>query len=170
MHIGCNRFYWTKYLKILGQHPDKYSVFAVSAHSRISELVEICKQFRPKVVVVPEQKIAELKTLFAQQNISDIDVLAGQEGLVDIASHTDVDIVMAAIVGAAGLLPTLAAVKAGKRVLLANKEALVMSGEIMMQALVSIRHCYCQLILNIMQFSNHYLIIIYKQIEQGNHS
>ncbi|MDC4735059.1 1-deoxy-D-xylulose-5-phosphate reductoisomerase [Acinetobacter baumannii] len=120
-------------LKILGQHPDKYSVFAVSAHSRISELVEICKQFRPKVVVVPEQKIAELKTLFAQQNISDIDVLAGQEGLVDIASHTDVDIVMAAIVGAAGLLPTLAAVKAGKRVLLANKEALVMSGEIMMQ-------------------------------------
>lgn len=121
-------------LKILSQHPDKYSVFAVSAHSRISELVEICKQFRPKVVVVPELKIAELKTLFAQQNIQDIDTLVGQDGLIDIASHADVDIVMAAIVGAAGLLPTLAAVKAGKRVLLANKEALVMSGEIMMQA------------------------------------
>ena len=121
-------------LKILSQHPDKYSVFAVSAHSRISELVEICKQFRPKVVVVPELKIAELKTLFAQQNIQDIEVLVGQDGLIDIASHADVDIVMAAIVGAAGLLPTLAAVKAGKRVLLANKEALVMSGEIMMQA------------------------------------
>ncbi|OUC59142.1 1-deoxy-D-xylulose-5-phosphate reductoisomerase [Acinetobacter seifertii] len=121
-------------LKILSQHPDKYSVFAVSAHSRISELVEICKQFRPKVVVVPELKIAELKTLFAQQNIEDIEILVGQDGLIDIASHSDVDIVMAAIVGAAGLLPTLAAVKAGKRVLLANKEALVMSGEIMMQA------------------------------------
>ncbi|KHO15602.1 1-deoxy-D-xylulose 5-phosphate reductoisomerase [Acinetobacter baumannii] len=121
-------------LKILSQHPDKYSVFAVSAHSRISELVEICKQFRPKIVVVPELKIAELKTLFAQQNIQDIDILVGQDGLIDIASHADVDIVMAAIVGAAGLLPTLAAVKAGKRVLLANKEALVMSGEIMMQA------------------------------------
>lgn len=121
-------------LKILSQHPDKYSVFAVSAHSRISELVEICKQFRPKVVVVPELKIAELKTLFAQQNIQDIDILVGQDGLIDIASHAEVDIVMAAIVGAAGLLPTLAAVKAGKRVLLANKEALVMSGEIMMQA------------------------------------
>lgn len=121
-------------LKILSQHPDKYSVFAVSAHSRISELVEICKQFRPKVVVVSELKIAELKTLFAQQNIQDIDILVGQDGLIDIASHADVDIVMAAIVGAAGLLPTLAAVKAGKRVLLANKEALVMSGEIMMQA------------------------------------
>lgn len=121
-------------LKILSQHPDKYSVFAISAHSRISELVEICKQFRPKVVVVPEQKIVDLKTLFAQQNIHDIDILVGQDGLVDIASHADVDVVMAAIVGAAGLLPTLAAVKAGKRVLLANKEALVMSGEIMMQA------------------------------------
>ncbi|ONN50145.1 1-deoxy-D-xylulose 5-phosphate reductoisomerase [Acinetobacter genomosp. 33YU] len=121
-------------LKILSQHPDKYSVFAVSAHSRISELVEICKQFRPKVVVVPELKIAELKTLFAQQNIQDIEILVGQDGLIDIASHSDVDIVMAAIVGAAGLLPTLAAIKAGKRVLLANKEALVMSGEIMMQA------------------------------------
>lgn len=121
-------------LKILSQHPDKYSVFAVSAHSRISELVEICKQFRPKVVVVPEQKIVELTTLFAQQNIQGIDILIGQDGLVEIASHTDVDIVMAAIVGAAGLLLTLAAVKAGKRVLLANKEALVMSGEIMMQA------------------------------------
>ncbi|WP_410564925.1 1-deoxy-D-xylulose-5-phosphate reductoisomerase [Acinetobacter sp. H1(2024)] len=121
-------------LKILSQHPDKYSVFAVSAYSRISELVEICKQFRPKVVVVPELKIAELKTLFAQQNIQDIDILVGQDGLIDIASHADADIVMAAIVGAAGLLPTLAAVKAGKRVLLANKEALVMSGEIMMQA------------------------------------
>ncbi|MFI8125076.1 1-deoxy-D-xylulose-5-phosphate reductoisomerase [Acinetobacter sp. ABJ-A23_2] len=121
-------------LKILSQHPDKYSVFAVSAHSRISELVEICKQFRPKVVVVPEHKIAELKTSFVQQNIQGIDILVGQDGLVDIASHADVDVVMAAIVGAAGLLPTLAAVKAGKRVLLANKEALVMSGEIMMQA------------------------------------
>lgn len=121
-------------LKILSQHPDKYSVFAVSAHSRISELVEICKQFRPKVVVVPEHKIAELKSSFVQQNIQGIDILVGQDGLVDIASHADVDVVMAAIVGAAGLLPTLAAVKAGKRVLLANKEALVMSGEIMMQA------------------------------------
>lgn len=121
-------------LKILSQHPDKYSVFAVSAHSRIPELVEICKQFRPKVVVVPENKIAELKTSFVQQNIQGIDILVGQDGLVDIASHADVDVVMAAIVGAAGLLPTLAAVEAGKRVLLANKEALVMSGEIMMQA------------------------------------
>ncbi|EXS36067.1 1-deoxy-D-xylulose-5-phosphate reductoisomerase [Acinetobacter pittii] len=121
-------------LKILNQHPDKYSVFAISAHSRISELVDICKQFQPKVVVVPKKKVDELAALFAKNELKNIEILTDQEGLVSIASHPDVDVVMAAIVGAAGLLPTLAAVKAGKRVLLANKEALVMSGEIMMQA------------------------------------
>ncbi|KRI63814.1 1-deoxy-D-xylulose-5-phosphate reductoisomerase [Acinetobacter pittii] len=121
-------------LKILNQHPDKYSVFAISAHSRISELVDICKQFQPKVVVVPKQKVDELVALFVKSELQNIEILTDQEGLVSIASHPDVDVVMAAIVGAAGLLPTLAAVKAGKRVLLANKEALVMSGEIMMQA------------------------------------
>ncbi|ODL95280.1 1-deoxy-D-xylulose 5-phosphate reductoisomerase [Acinetobacter pittii] len=121
-------------LKILNQHPDKYSVFAISAHSRISELVDICKQFQPKVVVVPKQKVDELGALFVKSELQNIEILTDQEGLVSIASHPDVDVVMAAIVGAAGLLPTLAAVKAGKRVLLANKEALVMSGEIMMQA------------------------------------
>ncbi|MBN6525651.1 1-deoxy-D-xylulose-5-phosphate reductoisomerase [Acinetobacter pittii] len=121
-------------LKILNQHPDKYSVFAISAHSRIPELVDICKQFQPKVVVVPKQKVDELAALFVKSELQNIEILTDQEGLVSIASHPDVDVVMAAIVGAAGLLPTLAAVKAGKRVLLANKEALVMSGEIMMQA------------------------------------
>lgn len=121
-------------LKILNQHPDKYSVFAVSAHSRISELVDICKQFQPKVVVIPKQKVDELAALFVENELQNIEILTDHEGLVSIASHPDVDVVMAAIVGAAGLLPTLAAVKAGKRVLLANKEALVMSGEIMMQA------------------------------------
>lgn len=134
MHIGCNRFHWAKYLKNLNQHPDKYSVFAISAHSRISELVDICKQFQPKVVVVPKQKVDELAALFVKSELQNIEILTDQEGLISIASHPDVDVVMAAIVGAAGLLPTLAAVKAGKRVLLANKEALVMSGEIMMQA------------------------------------
>ncbi|MFW6712542.1 1-deoxy-D-xylulose-5-phosphate reductoisomerase [Acinetobacter pittii] len=121
-------------LKILNQHPDKYSVFAISAHSRISELVDICKQFQPKVVVVPKQKVDELAALFVKSELQNIEILTDQEGLVSIASHPNVDVVMAAIVGAAGLLPTLAAVKAGKRVLLANKEALVMSGEIMMKA------------------------------------
>ncbi|TCB47623.1 1-deoxy-D-xylulose-5-phosphate reductoisomerase [Acinetobacter sp. ANC 4779] len=121
-------------LKILQQHPEKYSVFAVTAYSRIAELVEICKQYRPKIVVVPSNKVDELKQHFQNQNLNNIEILSGEAGLITVVEHTDVDVVMAAIVGAAGLLPTLAAVKAGKRVLLANKEALVMSGELMMQA------------------------------------
>ena len=121
-------------LKILDQHPHDYSVYAVTAYSRIDELIEICKQYRPKIAVVPAHKVDELNTKLKAQNISDIDILQDEAGLIAVASHPEVDIVMAAIVGGAGLLPTLAAVKASKRVLLANKEALVMSGEIMMQA------------------------------------
>ena len=121
-------------LKVLQQHPEQYSVFAVTAHSRIQELVQICKQYHPKIVVVPAAKVDELQLLLAQQHISGIEILSDEAGLIAVAEHPEVDVVMAAIVGAAGLLPTLAAVKAGKRVLLANKEALVMSGEIMMQA------------------------------------
>ena len=121
-------------LKVLQQHPEQYSVFAVTAHSRIQELVQICKQYHPKIVVVPAAKVDELQQLFAQQHISGIEILSDEAGLIAVAEHPEVDVVMAAIVGAAGLLPTLAAVKAGKRVLLANKEALVMSGDIMMQA------------------------------------
>lgn len=121
-------------LKVLEQHPDQYSVFAVSAYSRLDELLFICKKFHPKIVVVPTEKASELHQLFKNENLNKIEILTDESGLITIAEHADVDIVMAAIVGAAGLLPTLAAVKAGKRVLLANKESLVMSGDIMMQA------------------------------------
>ena len=121
-------------LKVLQQHPEQYSVFAVTAHSRIQELVQICKQYHPKIVVVPASKVDELQQSLAQQHISEIEILSDEAGLIAVAEHPEVDVVMAAIVGAAGLLPTLAAVKAGKRVLLANKEALVMSGDIMKQA------------------------------------
>ena len=121
-------------LKILQQHSDQYSVFAVTGFSRIKELSEICKQYRPKCVVVPSDKVDELQQLLAIHQIFDIEILTDEAGLITVSEHPDVDVVMAAIVGAAGLLPTLAAVKAGKRVLLANKEALVMSGDIMLQA------------------------------------
>ncbi|NWK73073.1 1-deoxy-D-xylulose-5-phosphate reductoisomerase [Acinetobacter cumulans] len=121
-------------LKILAQHSQEYSVFAVTAQSRLAELVEICKQYRPRFAVVPSSKVDELRQLLVAEQLADIEILADEAGLIAVASHSDVDVVMAAIVGAAGLLPTLAAVKAGKRVLLANKEALVMSGDIMMQA------------------------------------
>lgn len=121
-------------LKILAQHPEQYSVFAISGYSRIDELTAICQQYQPKIVVVPQAKQDELRAKLVALNLQQIEILSDEAGLISIASHPDVDVVMAAIVGAAGLLPTLAAVKAGKRVLLANKEALVMSGDIMMQA------------------------------------
>ncbi len=121
-------------LKVLQQHPDKYSVFAVTAHSRIEELAEICKQYQPKIAVVPSQYADQLRQLLVQAKLDHIEILTDGAGLIAVAKHAEVDVVMAAIVGAAGLLPTLAAVKAGKRVLLANKEALVMSGDLMMQA------------------------------------
>lgn len=121
-------------LKVLEQHPEQYSVFAVTAHSRIDALVEICKQHQPKIAVVPQHKVDELAQKLRAQQLGHIEILADEAGLITVAQHLEVDVVMAAIVGAAGLLPTLAAVQAGKRVLLANKEALVMSGDIMMQA------------------------------------
>jgi 1-deoxy-D-xylulose-5-phosphate reductoisomerase len=121
-------------LRVLQQHPEQYTVFAVSAFNRMDELLEICKSHHPKFVVVPKDKALELQQRFQQDNLNHIEILTDEAGLIAIAEHAEVDIVMAAIVGAAGLLPTLAAVKAGKRVLLANKEALVMSGDIMMQA------------------------------------
>lgn len=121
-------------LKVLAKHPEQYSVFAISGFSRMAELALICQEYRPKIVVVPSDKVAQLQQYFAQYQLNDIEILCDAEGLQYIAAHPDVDIVMAAIVGAAGLLPTLAAIKAAKRVLLANKEALVMSGELMMRA------------------------------------
>lgn len=121
-------------LKILEQHPERYTVFAVTAQSRIAELAQICKTYHPSIAVVPAEKVDQLATLLRDLGLSDIEILSDQAGLIAVSEHSEVDVVMAAIVGAAGLLPTLAAVKAGKRVLLANKEALVMSGDIMMQA------------------------------------
>lgn len=121
-------------LRVLDRHPEKYSIFALSAYSRIEELGEICKKYQPKVVVVPIDKVNQLQKVFKEKNLKNIEIFTGEEGLIEVAKHPEVDVVMAAIVGAAGLLPTLAAVHAGKRILLANKEALVMSGDIMMQA------------------------------------
>ncbi|MBF7687166.1 1-deoxy-D-xylulose-5-phosphate reductoisomerase [Acinetobacter rathckeae] len=120
-------------LKVLAQHTEQYAVFAVTGYHRIDKLIEICLIHRPRVVVVPKQQQQEIWQKLQQHHLTEIEILTDEDGLVHIASHPEVDVVMAAIVGAAGLLPTLAAVRAGKRVLLANKEALVMSGDIMMQ-------------------------------------
>lgn len=129
-------------LKVIAQHPDQYQVFALTGFQRLDELAQQVIQYRPKVVVVPTYKKVEFLAILKQHassqqcndnRIATLEVLEGEAGLCQVASAPDVDVVMAAIVGAAGLKPTLAAVNAGKRVLLANKEALVMAGELMMQ-------------------------------------
>ena len=89
-------------LKVLEQHPDDYTVFAVSAYSRLDELLEICKKYHPKIVVVTNEKAFELQQRLNQENLKHIEILTDEAGLISIAEHADVDIVMAAIVGAAG--------------------------------------------------------------------
>jgi len=121
-------------LDVIARHPQRYEVFAISGFSRLTELQALCIRHRPRFAVVPDVSAARvLQDVLISAGL-DTRVLSGEAGLCEIAAHPDVDAVMAAIVGAAGLRPTLAAVEAGKRVLLANKEALVMSGALFIQA------------------------------------
>ncbi|MGE1173769.1 1-deoxy-D-xylulose-5-phosphate reductoisomerase [Pseudomonas sp. BW7P1] len=121
-------------LDVIARHPERYQVFALSGFSRLSELLALCVRHVPQFAVVPE--IAAARGLQDDLRAAGLPtrVLVGEEGLCQIASAPEVDAVMAAIVGAAGLRPTLAAVEAGKKILLANKEALVMSGALFMEA------------------------------------
>lgn len=122
-------------LDVVARHPDQYRVVALTANHNIDGLFEQCLTHRPEyVVVAAEEKAEAFKDKLAGSPVSDIKVLTGAEALQQVATLDQVDSVMAAIVGAAGLLPTLAAAKAGKTILLANKEALVMSGDIFMRA------------------------------------
>jgi len=122
-------------LDVISRHPDQYAVFALTANTQVELLFAQCLAHSPQYAVMVDEQCA----LTLQQKLKDADsqteVLTGSQALVDVAKASDVDQVMAAIVGAAGLLPTLAAAQAGKRVLLANKEALVMSGQLFMDAI-----------------------------------
>jgi 1-deoxy-D-xylulose-5-phosphate reductoisomerase len=121
-------------LDVIARHPERYQVFALSGFSRLSELLALCVRHAPQFAVVPEPAAARcLQDDLRAAGLS-TRVLVGEEGLCQVAAAPEVDAVMAAIVGAAGLRPTLAAVEAGKKILLANKEALVMSGALFMQA------------------------------------
>ena len=120
-------------LAILAAQPQKYEVYALSGYHRLDKLLALCQQFLPKRVSVPTAVV----DVFAQRLSAaglNIDVVGGDSGLVDIATDPQTDTVVAAIVGAAGLPSTLAAARAGKRILLANKEALVMAGKVMINA------------------------------------
>lgn len=119
-------------LDVIARHPDRYEVFALTAASRVDELAELCHRFRPRYAAMPGQ--TEARALRAALAGTGTEVLDGAAALADLAAHPQVDAVMAAIVGAAGLAPCLAAARAGKRLLLANKEALVVGGELFMRA------------------------------------
>lgn len=132
--LGSTGSIGTNTLDVLGRHPDRFEVFALSAHGRVAEMLAQCVQWRPRFAVMGEAASAQA----LQQGLRDAgvrtEVLHGPGALVHVAGHTEVDVVMAAIVGAAGLAPCLAAARAGKRLLLANKEAIVLGGALFMQA------------------------------------
>jgi len=120
---------------VVTRHPQRYSVFALTGMTKIQLLAEQCQKHRPKYAVVMDNDSAEqLNALLKPFDVL-TQVLVGVDALCEVSRDSQVDIVMAAIVGAAGLMPTLAAVNANKKVLLANKEALVMAGHLFMEAL-----------------------------------
>lgn len=121
-------------LDVVASHPDRYHVVALTANQDVARMVELCRVHRPRFAVMAKEAAAEelqqrLKSVSAETH-----VLAGAQALERVAALPEVDAVMAGIVGGAGLLPTLAAARAGKRVMLANKEALVMAGALFMDA------------------------------------
>ncbi len=121
-------------LDVLDRHPERFEVFALSAMSRVDALLAQCLRYRPRYAVLPEPALAAQLRAGLRAKGSRTEVLDGVPALADIAAHPEVDAVMAAIVGAAGLAPCLAAARAGKKLLLANKEAIVVGGALFMQA------------------------------------
>jgi 1-deoxy-D-xylulose-5-phosphate reductoisomerase len=121
-------------LDVIARHPGRFRVVALTANSQVDKLAEQCVRFQPLFAVMADSDAAMRLQEQLQATAPDVQVLAGTDGLVQVAAMDGVDVVMAGIVGAAGLLPSLAAAQAGKRILLANKEALVMSGALFMQA------------------------------------
>ena len=121
-------------LDVVARHSDRYNIVALSANTNVEKMLAQCEQFRPQLAVMADISSAEkLKTALQRSSATDTEVLAGPEAINQIASDASSESLMSAIVGAAGLLPTLEAVKAGKRVLIANKEPLVMTGDLFMR-------------------------------------
>ena len=120
-------------LDVIARHPERYRVFALTGFSNVRQLARDILQFRPQIVVVgSEQRRIELAQLLPK--MTQVEVLVGPQALVEVAAHPDVDVVMAAIVGATGLASSLAAARSGKRLLLANKESLVVAGALLTEA------------------------------------
>ena len=131
--LGSTGSIGTSTLDVVARHPERFEVFALSAATQVDLLLAQCAQFRPRYAVMASAPHAAVLAEKLQANGLPTQVIQAQDALEMIASHDDVDAVMAAIVGAAGLAPCLAAARAGKRLLLANKEALVVGGGLFMQ-------------------------------------
>jgi len=131
--LGSTGSIGTSTLDVVARHPDRFEVFALSAATQVDLLLAQCAQFRPRYAVMASASHAQLLAEKLKANSLPTQVLLAEDALEEIASHPEVDAVMAAIVGAAGLAPCLAAARAGKRLLLANKEALVVGGGLFMQ-------------------------------------
>ena len=121
-------------LDVIRRHPDRYRAFALCAHSQVDKLFEQCREFRPRFAVLRDEQLALQLVDRCRAAGLDTEVRYGVDALIELSSLPEVDSVMAAIVGAAGLEPTLAAAMAGKKLMLANKEVLVMAGELFMRA------------------------------------
>ncbi|MAZ88471.1 MAG: 1-deoxy-D-xylulose-5-phosphate reductoisomerase [Cellvibrionaceae bacterium] len=123
-------------LDVIARHPQRYQVYALTANRQVDVMLSQCLACQPQFAVMRDSDAAQQLHLKLASAGSETQVLSGEEGLIQVSSAQPVHAVMAAIVGAAGLAPTLAAVQAGKKVLLANKESLVMAGGLFMQAVV----------------------------------
>ncbi|ODS98179.1 MAG: 1-deoxy-D-xylulose-5-phosphate reductoisomerase [Lautropia sp. SCN 69-89] len=121
-------------LDVVARHPGRYRVFALSAHRQVDALVALCQRHRPACAVLGDAAAAAAARAQLAAAGCATEVLWGEAALAEVAAHPQVDTVMAAIVGAAGLTPAIAAARAGKRILLANKESLVMAGEVFLRA------------------------------------
>ncbi len=132
--LGSTGSVGTSTLDVVARHPDRFEVVGLSSHQRVELLLEQCQRFRPRVAVLPtEERATDLRMRLQAAGVA-TEVRAGPSALCELAAADEVDSVMAAIVGAAGLPPCMAAARAGKRLLLANKEALVVGGALFMQA------------------------------------
>lgn len=132
--LGATGSIGSNTLDVMARHPDRFGLFAISAATQVDKMLALCHQHQPRYAVMASAAHADLLREQCRAHGLPTEVLAAEAGLLAISAHPDVDIVMAAIVGAAGLAPCLAAAKAGKRLLLANKEALVMGGQVFLQA------------------------------------
>ncbi len=123
-------------LDVVSRHSDRFRVFALTANSQVEALADLCVKYRPQIALIANvTKKDALAAALRLRGLTDIEVWAGKEALATLGAHPEVDIAVLAIVGAAGLVPTFAAARAGKRLLLANKESVVCAGELLMQTI-----------------------------------